>query len=339
MKYNKNELIDILIPRQEELKEYLNDYLIEFGYSIENKKGFLYARGSVPVLLVAHLDTVHREKAGTICFSDDGRYVMSPQGIGGDDRCGVYIIMQIIKKYKCHILFCEDEEIGGRGATAFVRSKIKPEINYIIEMDRRGDNDAVFYDCYNEDFEDFVLNFGFKKNRGSFSDISIIAPHLETAAVNISAGYYNEHQTHEYIDMLALENNIQRISKMVCADTEHFVFVSSKEKCKQMSMFGDWAPMDYQDTGKNVKRKTMMELPETAHIVTNGYPIDPSSKYMMDKEGNLFIFLPEIEAVVASEHSFACDDNGEQIIFSADNGIRLQVISMEEAIERLTLSE
>ena len=97
---------EILRMRQKELKHYLSGYLKKAGYSVINKKGFLYAKGEVPVLLVAHLDTVHQEKPSIICRSEDGRYIMSPQGIGGDDRCGVYMILQILNEVRCHVLFC-----------------------------------------------------------------------------------------------------------------------------------------------------------------------------------------------------------------------------------------
>ena len=95
--------------------------------------------------------------------SDDGRYLMSPQGIGGDDRCGVYMILQIINEVRCHVLFCEDEETGGNGARAFAGSGIQMDVNYIVEMDRRGNNDAVFYDCSNPEFTEFVCAFGFQE--------------------------------------------------------------------------------------------------------------------------------------------------------------------------------
>ena len=182
---------DILRMRQKELKHYLAGHLKKLGYETVKKKGFLYAEGTVPVLLVAHLDTVHNELPHIICRSEDGRYIMSPQGIGGDDRCGVYMILQIISEVRCHVLFCEDEETGGQGAKAFERSGIQIDVNYIVEVDRRGNNDAVFYNCDNPKFSEFVCSFGFREAMGSFSDISVVAPYLKTAAVNISAGYYN----------------------------------------------------------------------------------------------------------------------------------------------------
>lgn len=96
---------DILRMRQKELKHYLAGHLKKMGYNVVKQKGFLYAAGEVPVLLIAHLDTVHNEKPDIICRSEDGRYMMSPQGIGGDDRCGVYMTLQIINEARCHVLF------------------------------------------------------------------------------------------------------------------------------------------------------------------------------------------------------------------------------------------
>lgn len=337
MTYDVNELKDIIQMDQATLKDYLDLHLQTLDYKTVNKKGFLYAEGDIPVLLVAHLDTVHHEKAEIICFSEDMRYVMSPQGIGGDDRCGVYMIMQLIQDFKCHVLFCEDEECGGVGANKFTASKIKPTVNFIVEMDRRGSNDAVFYRCDNPEFTDFVLGFGFEENHGTFSDISIVAPHLKTAAVNISAGYFNEHRLHEYIDMQAVENNIRRISEMIMADCEHFEFIKRAYDNRQLSIFGDfgWVPMEFSLTESNTKKRMLMKLPQDCHLVTNGCEIDSGSRYFIDRENNVYIYLEELDAAVESEHSFACDDNGEQIAFVAGKAKRISIISMEEAVEKL----
>ena len=224
MEYNVQELKKILQMDQKTLKETLNFKLQKLGYEVISRDGFLYAPGSIPVLLIAHLDTVHKHVADIICFSEDMRFIMSPYGIGGDDRCGVYMILQLISKLKCHVLFCEDEEIGCVGANKFVASNIKPDVKFIIEMDRKGDNDAVFYYCKNEKFMSFVAKFGFLEAPGTSSDIVHIAPHLNTAAVNISSGYYNAHRQHECIDMYVVEKNIGRIAKMIEADCEHFDF-------------------------------------------------------------------------------------------------------------------
>ena len=122
----------ILKANQKKLKKILISKLKKLNYTPVVKNGFIYAKGSLPVMLVAHMDTVHKNPPEIICYSEDKRYIMSPYGIGGDDRCGIYMILEIVKQNKCHILFTEDEEIGGLGAEAFVKSNIQPKVNYII---------------------------------------------------------------------------------------------------------------------------------------------------------------------------------------------------------------
>lgn len=325
---------DILRMRQKELRHYLVGHLKESGYDVVKRKGFLYAKGDVPVLLVAHLDTVHNEIPSIICRSADGRYIMSPQGIGGDDRCGVYMILQIIKEVCCHVLFCEDEEVGGRGARAFEGSGLEVYVNYIVEMDRRGNHDAVFYNCDNPEFTEFVCSFGFREAAGSFSDISVVAPYLKTAAVNISAGYYNEHRLHEMIDSFAMQNNVERIIRMAQTPTVKYSYM--KRKVFTSSFFRQQTLFDlgFEDKGKE---KLLMELPEGSRLMMNGYEITPACTYLMDKDGNVYAGIPELDAAVISENAVACDNNGELISFSVFDAKRMKVLSMESAMEQLTM--
>jgi len=55
----------------------------------------------------------------------------------------------------------------------------------------------------------------FKTAQGSFSDISLIAPELDIAAVNLSCGYYLAHTRHEYINRSHLDNTIQKVINIV----------------------------------------------------------------------------------------------------------------------------
>ena len=184
---------------------------------------YILVPGEAPVLLVAHLDTVHKEKVETICRSS--KIWMSPQGIGGDDRCGVYALVSIHEKAKKKpwLLFTCGEEIGGVGANRFVNEYLKNEglrkrmssIKFIIELDRKGKNDAVYYDCYCPELEDYITSKGFHTDIGSYSDIVDIAPVLGIAAVNLSCGYYNAHTEHEYIVIPELENTIKVVTEIV----------------------------------------------------------------------------------------------------------------------------
>lgn len=215
----------IVTKGQYKLKKWLYRELKTMGYQPQSKDGFIYAAGDIPIMLIAHMDTVHREQCKIIYYSQDKTRATAVEGIGGDDRCGIYMILQVAKKHHCHILFTEDEEKGCIGASKFVdwaKDNLPQDIkfNYLIEFDRRGANDAVFYDCNNQEFTAFVLGYGFNEEWGSFSDISIIAPALGAAAVNLSCGYYNAHTTNEYIVIPEMKAQIERACHMI-ADSDN----------------------------------------------------------------------------------------------------------------------
>lgn len=188
--------------------------------------GFVYAQGSFPVLLVAHLDTVHSKLPNMILYDKDQNIVSSPNGIGGDDRCGVYMIFEIIKKFNCSVLFCEDEEDGGIGANKFVKTDLARtlDFNYIIEFDRANANDAVFYSCDNYDFEKFITRDFYKINYGTYSDICDIAPVIGCAAVNLSCGYYKAHTKDEYVVLSDMENSIKAACDILARTTQNDKF-------------------------------------------------------------------------------------------------------------------
>ena len=202
---------DICYMSQGELKDHVARELLKTHQDIYSGDGYVFAKGTFPVLLVAHLDTVHKELPHIIITDGVNGNLSSPRGIGGDDRCGVFMIFEVLKRFNCSVLFCEDEEIGTVGARKFIETDLAKTLsfNYAIEFDRKGKNDAVFYDCDNEDFEEFITKDFYKTSYGSFSDISVVAPFLKCAAVNLSCGYYNAHTTKEYVvvtEMLASIN-------------------------------------------------------------------------------------------------------------------------------------
>lgn len=244
------EFIRILKKTQPELKKYVAKELKKHYNDVTIADGFVFAQGTFPVLLVAHLDTVHETKPKMIVVTGDKDIISSPEGIGGDDRCGVYMIFEVIKKYNCSVLFCEDEEIGGIGAHKFTKSTVAQglDINYIIEFDRKGKNDAVFYDCDNVEFEQFITEKFYKTEYGTFSDISIIAPHLGVAAVNLSCGYYNAHTKSEYIVISEMRASINATCDILASTTDENKYIYVEAMSMRDSYFGDiWGEYDYDE--------------------------------------------------------------------------------------------
>lgn len=216
---------------QSDLKLYVHNRLTETHGSVTVADGFVFAQGKFPVLLVAHLDTVHKSLPASIYYDPETKRLSALEGIGGDDRCGVYMILEIVRKYNCSVLFTEDEEIGAIGADKFAESEIAKtfDCNYIVELDRRGATDAVFYDCDNPEFTDFVCKEYFKKSIGSFSDISIIAPALGVAAVNLSSGYYQPHLPTEYVVAPEVDRIIEETLKLLArSPATKFKYIKAK---------------------------------------------------------------------------------------------------------------
>ena len=109
--------LSLVCMSQSELKKFLEKELI-LNYGSRNvicRDGYLMARGETPVTLIAHLDTIHKTLTGMNDIIINGDCVTSKYGIGGDDRCGIWVILSLIRQgMKPTIIFTEDEDhLGG----------------------------------------------------------------------------------------------------------------------------------------------------------------------------------------------------------------------------------
>ena len=267
MRYKRME--KIFKMNQSKLKGYLQKQLVSH-YGIENvfnQEKYLLACGETDVMLVAHLDTVFKEVPNLIIFDAQKNIMTSPQGLGADDRAGVISILSIIESgHKPYILFTNDEEIGCIGARDFandiedfieLRNKLS-EIKYMIELDRTGKDDAVFYDCGNIEFQNYILSFGFKHDFGSFTDITEISPVLDIASVNLSCGYYNAHSKNEYLKLNEMQATIDKVINIL-NDSENvpqFKFEEVVKKYTKYSKYNYLYDSYYEDNFYSEKEKS-----------------------------------------------------------------------------------
>ncbi|MBO4780345.1 MAG: hypothetical protein J5497_06895, partial [Selenomonadaceae bacterium] len=73
-----NTLEDFLRPTQKKLFKKLCKKFK--GNTLISKGNFILVRGVAPVMLVAHMDTIHEQPVKDICLSADKNILMSPQG-------------------------------------------------------------------------------------------------------------------------------------------------------------------------------------------------------------------------------------------------------------------
>ena len=229
----------LLTMKESALFNLMHDLLrTNFGYKVTRFKNVLYAKGDIPVGLLAHVDTVYKEQPDIIFHDEEYNLMWTPQGLGADDRAGIFAILKILQTgRKPTVIITKGEESGGIGAYELV-SKMKnypKDLNFLIQLDRQGFDDAVFYKCANKKFEKYITGFGFKTQLGTFTDISIIAPAWKVAAVNLSVGYINEHSVVEHWFYDSCFDTIDKV-RMILDDVAinkkdtKFKYIPAKEK-------------------------------------------------------------------------------------------------------------
>lgn len=195
----------------------------------QEDKHYMVLKGDIPVVLVAHMDTVPMGWRGGFppyIHSHPQRsevFIAPHTGLGADDRAGCLGIEILLSHgHRPWVILTDLEECGGVGAQELVIDiPSKPhDFYFMIQLDRRGYNDAVFYDMntlYGEgkQFCKKVESYGFAEDTGTFSDISVIAPAWGVAAVNLSVGYHNEHTKNESWNYTFFISTVQKVHKML----------------------------------------------------------------------------------------------------------------------------
>lgn len=214
--------LNIFTKTVDELRKWLFQFLKKHGYkNIMINDDYILAKSDLKEAptLCTHMDTVWEETPLIYNSYYKNTYIYwGERGLGADDRAGIVAIKRVIEAgFRPHIIFTNYEEIGGQGAIELVMNHIAIPLDtpFVIELDREGKDDAVFYNCTNEDFKKYILSFGFKEKRGTFSDIYFIGPGWDIATVNISTGYYNEHTVFEYLNMKDFNNMLFRLEKIL----------------------------------------------------------------------------------------------------------------------------
>lgn len=202
---------------QKEMHKAMAQYLKSKYNKVIVKKDYIVAIGDIPIALVAHMDTVFKTPVSDLYYDQRKGVLWSPEGLGADDRAGIFAILKVLQDgLKPSVIFTTDEELGGVGAAALAQEKCPiPGLKYMIQLDRRGTNDCVFYDCYCPEFIDYVESFGFCERYGSFSDISFLMPEWKICGVNLSVGYEDEHSYTEILNINPLFDTIRKVKQML----------------------------------------------------------------------------------------------------------------------------
>lgn len=201
----------------------IDNYIDEHNnvYAVKKTKGF---DGHFPCV-IAHTDTVHNIdtinvveemlpnaqgeiKLALKAYNNDG----NPTGIGGDDKCGVYACLELLKELpNVKAAFFVAEEVGCKGSFNS-DPEFFGDVGYVIQFDAPENNMISEYlmgkPMFNRDSEFFniggrLLSEHFPKDtkyhRHPYTDIFPLNQQYGLSCFNISIGYYRYHTKNEYV--------------------------------------------------------------------------------------------------------------------------------------------
>jgi di/tripeptidase len=191
--------------------------------------------------VIAHTDTVHsidsiniREifsvneqeelKPSLKAYNDFG----NPTGIGGDDKCGVYACLELLKELpNLKAAFFVSEETGCHGSKK-ADVNFFMNVGYGIQFDAPGNvmvseycMGTQLFDRDGEFFKicDVALNEGFQGRHDyqshPYTDVYALKNSFDFACINFAIGYYNYHTPNEYVVVEDVYSGIETGKKMI----------------------------------------------------------------------------------------------------------------------------
>ena len=145
------------------------------------------------------------------------------EGLGADDKNGIWICLQCLKKYKSlKCAFFVQEEVGCRGSSRADMSFFS-DCRFVLQCDRRGGHDLIwnisgFTELCSKEFLSAIgyQEFGYKLQTGMMTDVEALKDNgLQVSAINISCGYYRPHTSQEYTVKSELLNCLAFVSHII----------------------------------------------------------------------------------------------------------------------------
>ncbi|MCZ4246876.1 hypothetical protein BXO87_01875 [Bacillus sp. GZB] len=178
------------------------------------------------IILSAHMDSVSNIAKERVVYESNGTFYTTKGILGADDRAGIAILLAVLRNVDktafegtIKVAFSREEEIGCVGSQNIDPEWIKGS-DLAIVVDRRGNKDIVVGNysqafCSNavgKFFEDCsaLQDMNWEATEGGISDACTFAE-LNVNAVNLSAGYLNEHTEKEYVVFKDMQRTVKLI--------------------------------------------------------------------------------------------------------------------------------
>ena len=152
-----------------------------------------------------------------------------PTGIGGDDKCGVFACLTLLKELpNLKAAFFVSEETGCHGSRA-ADPKFFTNVGYGIQFDAPEnwmitekcfgqilfDRDSEFFTKVNEVLIEGMINEDMEYMVHPYTDVYALRSKFDFSCVNFSIGYYDYHTKNEYVVIEDVFNGIEMGRKMI----------------------------------------------------------------------------------------------------------------------------
>lgn len=219
--------------------------------------------------VVAHLDQVQTNHSSDFKVIDTGEILFGysnknrrMEGLGADDKNGVWIALQCLKKYDViKIAFFVEEECGTIGSS-HADMDFFSDCRFILEPDRRGKSDlitSIYSDICSEDFlsQIYFEDFGYQEQNGMLTDVATLGNNgVGISCLNISCGYYNPHSDEEFTNKADLLNCLHFVENIIETCTDVYPHKIEPRYKSYGTTYGkntyyDWYDRDYHYTKDN----------------------------------------------------------------------------------------
>jgi len=317
------------VPSKTYYEHMMVDYLMGVIKEIPNvtvykdSEGNIYAsKGDAEYkpMFVAHTDTVHAIEPELIIEEfytpkpytfgrsfDDTVYKALravtpsglPTGIGGDDKCGIFICLELLKQLdNVKVGLFTAEEVGCIGSSQCDLNFLT-DVGYIVQFDAPSTHLITEYcsgvqlferdsDFFNKAIPVIENAMGTKMELQShpYTDVSVLKKKTDVSCINISCGYYNMHSKSEFVVISDVEKSIQAgLSLAKELGNEKYTFeYKPTTYTYQRDLFNDKAPWDEDHA-----------LDTILNDMVSDYYEDESTLVIMEEEDGAYLYNEENE--------------------------------------------
>lgn len=232
--------------REEQMAQFIMDYAAKIpnaGVYLDKYNNVVVRKGTAKAFpcVSCHIDSVQPIERKFSIERTDGLFVGIDSkgnrvGFGGDDKTGIYICLEMLKRFdNIQAAFFAAEEIGCQGASR-IEAKVFNDVGYLMEFDCPA-HDMMSYAsggarlfANDGDFIRTALpvltKFGITKwQEHPYSDVMALRRRFDFSCFNLSSGYYNWHRRNECVKIADTANSLEMATELVQALGENsYVF-------------------------------------------------------------------------------------------------------------------